>query len=448
MQRVPTSEEIQAIAEPRERLTMAGARAVIDHAFEIFAAGVSPELVTNAAGRSRRVFYDHFDDKEDYLRALFGAVYDTGLHHLVTQASAEEVVALLQLAEGDLFEAVQRMAAVAFEGVLDSDADRMQIIGWAMAKDDPSIESMLRDYYRGVDAATMRIMEALLQAWGLELRSPWTAERVAAVLHAIGEGLYMRAAVDPDLADLELFELACLSIIPIVSAPSGTGPADVRQHLDEFAGSVADSWRRQATTPTDQAGYERVVASVRDQLRAGGFASLTLSAVARRCRLSPTLVERNFPTVAALLRTVVSDSMPTLQSEADFDLADGDISIRDALRRHLHRVGAWVQGNPDLAMAVMACGTSDPRDPERTTLALEVVREFSEPATSILVAGLARGELREDAAIVEIASMTTELMLGRGASMPGFAIETTAAFIESMVFDGAGATRAGGGVAH
>jgi hypothetical protein len=43
-----------------------GARLLADDAFACLAAGISPERVTSLARRSRRVFYDHFDNKEEY----------------------------------------------------------------------------------------------------------------------------------------------------------------------------------------------------------------------------------------------------------------------------------------------------------------------------------------------------------------------------------------------
>ena len=437
MDRVHSRDEIAEIADPRQRLAMAGARALIDHAFDVLSAGVSPDLVTSVAGRTRRVFYDHFPDKETFLREVFADVYDAGLHHMVTEASSDDISALLQLTQGDLFDAVQRLSALAFGGVLDSEADRMQILGWAMAQDDPEVGGMLADYYRGVDAASVRVIEELMEAWGLEFRAPWSAERLACVLHAIGEGLYMRAAVHPDLADLDLFELTCLSLMPIASAPAGQTGGDVRRYLDAFALEVADSWRRQVVDRNEDASYERLAAGFRDELRTGGFAALSITSVARRCRISPALIERNFPTSTSLLRSVVEDSLPSLQSEADFDLADGDISVRDALGRHLRRLSTWVTGNPDLATAILACGSSNPLDSERGLLTLEVVRTLSAPAVSILVAGIARGEIREDAKVVELASMTSEIVLGRGSSMPGFSIDTTVEFVLEVVFDGA-----------
>lgn len=445
MDRVLTRDEIEAITDPRERLAMAGARALIDHAFEILSAGVSPDLITSVAGRTRRVFYDHFPDKESFLRAVFADVYDPGLHHLVTGASSEDISALLQLTQGDLFDAVQRLAALAFGGVLSSEADRMQIIGWAMAQSDPEIHAQLADYYRGVDASSVRVIEELMRAWGLEFRPPWDAQRLACVLHAIGEGLYMRAAVDPDLADLDLFELSCLSLMPLASAPAGQSVGDVRRYLDDFALEVAQSWRQHVADGSDDASYERLAAGFRDELRAGGFGAVSLASVARRCRISPALIERNFPSVTALLRSVVEDSLPSLQSEADFDLADGDISVREALGRHLRRLATWTTGNPDLGTAILACGSSNPHEPERAMLTLDIVRALSAPAVSILVAGIARGEIREDAKVVELASMTTELVMGRASAMPDFSIEPTVEFVEEVVFDGAGASAASPG---
>lgn len=438
MDRVHSRDEIAAITDPRDRLAMAGARALMDHAFEILSAGVSPDLVTSVAGRTRRVFYDHFPDKESFLREVFADVYDTGLHRMVVDASSEDIAALLQLTQGDLFDAIQRLAALAFGGVLESDADRMQILGWAMAQDDPAIRDMLTGYYHGVDASAIRVIEEVTEAWGLEFRAPWTAARLACVLHAVGEGIYMRASIDPELADLELFELTCLSLMPVASAPAGQSGGDVRRHLDDFALELAESWRRHVAVANEDASYERLAAGFRDELRAGGFGALSLTSVARRCRISPALIERNFPSITSLLQSVVTDSLPSLQSEADFDLADGDISVREALGRHLRRLGTWVTGNPDLGTAILACGSSNPQDSERVLLTLQVIRELSAPAVSILVAGIARGEIREDAMVVELASMTTEIVLGRGSAMPDFSIDPTVEFVQEVVFDGAG----------
>ncbi len=92
---VPTAEEIAAIGDPRDRFLAAGARMLVDDGFRVLAAGVSPERVAALAGRSRRTFYEHFETKEDYLRAVLRRHLDTSDEEMESERLTEDVLAML-----------------------------------------------------------------------------------------------------------------------------------------------------------------------------------------------------------------------------------------------------------------------------------------------------------------------------------------------------------------
>ena len=238
------------------------------------------------------------------------------------------------------------------------------------------------------------ISETILDHWGLQFRPPWTAEGFAGVVHALGEGFYLRNRVDPGVANLEIFELTLLSLLPTVAMRVGGEDVDVREHLERFAEDVSSSWRTNtAAVPVDNA-YERVIRAFRAELTNRGLDKVTINAVSKRSQLSPALISSNFGGIPALLRASVFDSLPSLREEAQFDLTSVSLTTDDVLLRHLTRVGSWMADHPELVRAVIALGAIGAPDTAERQLTKDVVHELSAPAAIILASGVHRGDRR------------------------------------------------------
>lgn len=435
MDHVPEPQQIAEIDDPRLRLTVAGAHVLRSQGFAVLAAGLSPERVAKAAGRSRRVFYDHFETKEDLLRAIADLYFDTTAHQVIAGAKDTDIEALLELAAGDLFDSVRRLAELGFANVLTSDADLIQIAVTALALGDAEVSETVETYYRELDAATMRIGDVILNHWGLQLRPPWTRERFAAVVHALGEGLYLRSRFEPDLADLELFELTLLTLMPIIGVPSGSQPPSIRQHLRRYSEEMSSAWREHTDTASIENAHERVVAAFRSELRDSGLADLGLGTVAARAGLSTALVTRSYTSVERLLRTTVEDALPSFTSEAAFDIAAAELTLGQILERHLRRIGEWIIDHRELCRAVTACAAMGD-NPDGMLLARDLLDALSGPAEAILREGVKRNEIAPDIDLPAIASMTAELMVTRCGTFMLTELEPTVAFVARAVLQG------------
>lgn len=441
----PTLEDIATITDPRERLVAAAANVLHDDFFDLVSDGLRPEHVTRMAGRSRRVFYDHFAERSDVLREVALLYLDPGLG-LLEERSADLAVAF-DLVEGDLISGARLLVDATFEETLASRRSAMRIMAWCLGRQDPVIGDAYRVHQQGADEIIGDMLERLNAAVGLRFRPPWDGRRMAATMRALADGLYLRHELDhatvqpptgaadeasacvPDVS--ELFTLTALCLLPVATQPAGTPEVPVAEHLDGFANALSAAWREGVDLDQLLDARERVLQALRATIATSG-PGIDLDAVAATAGLSMRTVVAAFGSLSELAQAALDESLPALAREAAFDVAAGDIELEDMVRRHLLRIGQWATSERELARLWLASATG-----AITTIDAEKAQEFSRRLADPLITMLDEAHRQRGTEptppIGATANMVINVMLGRTSALTGFELDESAHWLTDVV---------------
>lgn len=460
----PAPSDIEAIADPRERLVAAAATVLYDDLFAIVSDGLRPEHVTRTAGRSRRVFYDHFDERSDVLRAVALQYLEPNLG-LLAERSAD-LGAAFDFVEGDLISGARLLVDATFEETLTTKRSTMRIIAWCLGRHDAVIGDAYRSHQRVADDIIGELLERLNTTVGLRFRPPWTGRKMAAAMRALADGLYLRHELDhpapagttaeqsalagdvdagdsgsaatapgqgpPCVPDVgELFTLTALCLLPVATQPAGTPDITVTDHLDSFAKALSAAWREGGDLDQLLDARERVLRALRTTIAAAGPA-IDLDAVASTAGLSMRTVVAAFGTLADLAQAAIDESLPALDREVAFDAAAGDISLEDMVRRHLLRIGQWARTEPELARLWLASATGAVAAIDATS-AQRFAKRLADPLTMLLRDAHRRASTDPEPHIAATATMATNVMLGRMTALQGFDLDEAAQWLTDMV---------------
>lgn len=461
--RMPTRDEISAITDPRERLVHAAASVLHDGFFDLVSDGLRPEHVTRVAGRSRRVFYDHFDERGDVLREVALLYLEPGLGHL-EERSADLGVAF-DLVEGDLISGARLLVDATFEETIGSRRSAMRIIAWCLGRQDPVIGDAYRRHQQVADEIIGDMLERLNAAVGLRFRPPWNGRKMAAAMRALADGLYLRHELDqatapsatdgapdagagepstgdpisgeagkpplpvPDVS--ELFTLTALCLLPVATQPAGTPEVPVADHLDGFAKALSAAWREGVDLDQLLDARERVLQALRTTIATSG-PGIDLDAVAATAGLSMRTVVAAFGSLSELAQAALDESLPALGREAAFDVAAGDIELEDMVRRHLLRIGQWATSERELARLWLASATGAIASIDAAK-AQEFSRRLADPLTAMLDEAHRRRATESRPPIGATANMATNVMLGRMSALSGFELDESAQWLTDVV---------------
>jgi AcrR family transcriptional regulator len=191
------------------------------------------------AGLSTGAFYHHFVGPDEYIEAL--------LHHSLERRPNPELA--VSMPE---FEARARDGASFVEAFLPM-TDRMlefnrsdptfklMLAVAAKAPRDREIRDRLKSMYAVATAEVADYCDLTRELLGREWRPPFTKQDLADAFLAMYEGLGLRQSVDPEAVPPERFGLLLLTIIELMSRPTGSSE-DVNSWLEE----KAPSWAAQA----------------------------------------------------------------------------------------------------------------------------------------------------------------------------------------------------------
>lgn len=145
-------------------------------------------------------------------------------------------------ADVTLTELVRTGAAVEFEALRDTPELRLLMAMWSAGA--PEVDARIATQYRAVGERWAAFYADALEAFGLELRPPFTPALMATVVTALGEGLAVRATVDPGAVPTDLgadpdepWGLLACTIFALL--PGLTRPVDGDGDLWSLAGLFA-----------------------------------------------------------------------------------------------------------------------------------------------------------------------------------------------------------------
>ena len=187
--------------------------------------------VAARAGVSVGALYHYWDTQDDYRDDLLDDLFSPD--RFEPTPTVPELVAALADDLQPIDEIVRQGADAEFETLRLSADLRVLMALWAA--DDPAIVPRIAAQFRSVGERWAVIYEAAFTAHGLEIRPPFTYATMAALFTAIGDGLAVRASVDPDSVPLDLAEptaegsrawglLGCalVALLPVLSRPIGS----------------------------------------------------------------------------------------------------------------------------------------------------------------------------------------------------------------------------------
>jgi TetR/AcrR family transcriptional regulator, repressor for uid operon len=167
-------------AERRQSLIDAARRGVAARGFQ----SLTVDEVCAEAGVSKGAFYIYFDQKQDLLLALLDD----------EAAGVDEVMRILQHAHMSGVERVRRFARAMVER--GDDPARLQIRAdlWAEMSSSPAVREKWVAVVRARRATLKRWVEESVASGEL---APIPANALAAIMLALGEGLFLHAGLDP-----------------------------------------------------------------------------------------------------------------------------------------------------------------------------------------------------------------------------------------------------------
>lgn len=143
-------------------------------------------------------------------------------------------------------ELVRTGAAAEFAALRDTPELRLLMAMWAA--DAPEVDARIAAQYRAVGERWATFYADALAAYGLELRPPFTPALMATLITALGEGLAVRATVDPDAVPAAmgpdpdrpwgLLASAIFALLPGMTRPVG-GDGDLWDLAGLFASAAA-----------------------------------------------------------------------------------------------------------------------------------------------------------------------------------------------------------------
>lgn len=188
--------------------------------------------VAQRVGVSVGMLYHYWETQEEYRADLLAELFSPQRYPPTT---VPDLFDTLGRGSRRIDELVRLGAEVEFRALRDNPELRLLMATWAA--DDPDANPKIADQYRTVASRWAAVYEMVFEAYGLEIRPPFTFATMAAVVIAMGEGLAVRASLDPGSVPDDLVQdpdgedpqqwglLGCafLALLPALSRPKGSG---------------------------------------------------------------------------------------------------------------------------------------------------------------------------------------------------------------------------------
>lgn len=197
------------ISDSRAQVLAAATLRVLAEPFEVLTQGLNPSRFDQWKPGLRRKTYRYFPSTSDLLREVLGQAVgpDRG-------RATDELVRAMKEGAQDPPPMLQTLAMVApayVDRVGSDDLFALQLHAWLVARADPKMQSAMSELHDSLVARTSEGFAAILHAWGLELRPPFTWRSFCNVWISLVEGSALRAGVEG-----ERYEPALASAVTMV----------------------------------------------------------------------------------------------------------------------------------------------------------------------------------------------------------------------------------------
>lgn len=360
------AKRIGEIRDPTERLLRSGVLALIHAGRAVLDTGLSPDLITQTAGRSRRSYYDHFRGKQQYSEQLFDELLGVGGP---TESRINVAESVLTRNMGDLFDTLRLMSTAPSIGNVERVNRVARQIVSALGSNDDYARTRIADFYARDRLVYEPVVQSLVESWGLEFREPWTAEAATMFFRVVVDGYATRSLVEPDLEESETVFLVLKTVFLGMTRLRDSDDNDsVDDQLREVSHMAVKYVRERSDPSVVLDGRVAIEDATIAELSNRGFIATNLDLIARSAGISQVTIRRAMGDVDDICCGMLDGFVAGLESAVELDLsgalADDPVS---AIGWHFERLRALlIESRPlmDSIAAMLLAPKSKPKADE------------------------------------------------------------------------------------
>lgn len=320
---------ISEIRDPTERLLRSGVLALIHAGRAVLETGLSPEVITRTAGRSRRSYYDHFRGKQQFSEQLFDELLGVGGP---TESRINVADSLLTLNEGDLFDILRLMSTAPLIGNVDRVNRVARQIVSALGSNDEYAHKRIADFYARDRLVYEPAIRALVESWGLDFREPWNAESATMFFRVVVDGYSMRSLVEPELEESEtVFLILKTMFLGMTRLRDSADNDSVDDRLREVSDMAVKYLRERSDPSVVLDARQTIQDATLTELAKRGFVATNLDLVARSAGISQVTIRRAMGDIDDICCELLDGLVAGLESAVELDLsgalADDPVAI-------------------------------------------------------------------------------------------------------------------------
>lgn len=213
------------VDDPRGQVVAAATKRLLGEPLGVLTQGLNPTRFDSWKPGLRRKAYRYFPSTSELVREV--------LHNAVGPARGHvtnELVKVMKEAAQDpppIVEALSVVPPTFVDRVRVDEVFGLQLLAWVAARQDADLRDALGDFYESLAEELSEGFAEILQAYGLELRPPFTWQSFTSVWISLVEGTTLRTAVEGDRYDPELASVATMALIVGMTRSSGVDDRDV-----------------------------------------------------------------------------------------------------------------------------------------------------------------------------------------------------------------------------
>jgi len=420
----------------RAKILDAGFALWHDPATSVLANGFTVARIATAAGVTRSTFYSYWPSTEEYVLDLVTHLSASDSMNYPSIVAEQTNGAHPRVATTDIPQAIVESCRAHFDVAVSDESFGLRLAFLSKA-DDPAIATSLRDLYRQAERSQYAPFLISLDNWGRTLREPFDESMMQIVFSSLLEGLASRYRIDPDAFPSDLYGLALLPLLIILTRRS-----DDDRNLYEIVDSL-NSWpasglaaklRERESLRTHEepviaaTSMREITTSIRRLLARVGFGDLTMEEIAVVTGYSEVTLHQIFGS-----RSGIALCLLFLNSYERYQAVDPTIQGLERLRILLNINLGELRRNPAIGQNMMLLLSGHTAHPRTDLIDFDPRPMFDEA----VVQAIERGELRRDLDAKQFSAV-----LQRTLFIEGSQLAETTSDIDAIEFllVGAGAT--------
>ena len=300
----------------RGQLIDSGIELVLSQRWQDLLGAVDTRSITDRAGVTTGSFFHHFRNRAHYAEAVVDRFVE-----LWDEASAESV-ALVEAVALDVGPEAIRAAADGDWSVMNETTvmGNLEHLLWVARtqplSDDTTVTAgeVLAARYQKLTAALLPVYERARVAMGREMLPPFTSVDLAVLLTALGVGLEMRIAIEPDVVRDHLYGDAVTALVIAMTRPRTETAEPEAAELATLESQLRRPVTPGPVTAASDASWRRIADAAAPLFLDRKPDDVRVAEIAAAAEVSPSTVYHQFGSVTAVAAAVFAGFMPELQA--------------------------------------------------------------------------------------------------------------------------------------